>query len=147
MGWEGKEGEEWRCQSTEASAGGRQARGHAGQAAHRGMHAHGNAEGHDGRGAERLEATLAHAHPPAFETAAASSGPDAWFIPARMIGCLMPSSFVMGVSIVCSAIATQCAVPWRQLASTRSSSSKLQAFGRKFKERLDVEGRHFTDLL
>ena len=50
------------------------------------------------------------AHPPALETAAASSGPEAWFMPARMMGCLMPSSFVMGVWIVWCAIVRQCAV-------------------------------------
>ena len=108
-------GEEWRCLSTEACAGDRQARGHAGQAAHRGICTR--------TGTQRAR----RAHPPAFETAAASSGPDAWFIPARMIGCRIPSSFVMGVSIVCSAIATQCAVPWRQLGEHAQLVSKLQA--------------------
>ena len=48
------------------------------------------------------------AHPPALETAAASSGPEAWFMPARMMGCLMPSSFVMGVWIVWCAIGGRC---------------------------------------
>ena len=39
-------------------------------------------------------------HPPALLTAAASAGPEATFIPAKMTGCFMPSSLVIGVSIV-----------------------------------------------
>ena len=66
------------------------------------------------------------AHPPALETAAASSGPDAWFIPARMMGCLMPSSFVMGVWIVWCAIAWPCAVASVQLVGC---GRKLQDLG------------------
>ena len=67
------------------------------------------------------------AHPPAVETAAASSGPDAWFIPARIIGCLMPSSFVMGVWIV------WCAIGWivcALRACERSSSDVVEVAGR-----------------
>ena len=50
----------------------------------------------------------------------------------------MPSSFVMGVSIVCSAIATQCAVPWRQLDEHAQLVVEVAGFGTKFKERLSA---------
>ena len=38
--------------------------------------------------------------PPALLTAAASSGPAATFMPASMMGCLIPNSSVIGVEIV-----------------------------------------------
>lgn len=39
-------------------------------------------------------------NPPAFVTAAASSGPAATFIPASIMGCWIPNSFVMGVVMI-----------------------------------------------
>merc|ERR1719262_563765 len=40
--------------------------------------------------------------PPALVTAAARAGPAATFIPARMTGCLIPKSSVIGVLSCCS---------------------------------------------
>jgi hypothetical protein len=53
---------------------------------------------HAARGAIRAKCGAPRTpRPPAFETAAASSGPAATFIPAKRIGCWIPNNLVSGV--------------------------------------------------